>query len=125
MLSYLVSRGFWLRGFYVLGVYQNRRPLTSLAMFSRWAGRPSERELSEPLVLGRKKKMMTTRKELLLEDTEALHQGVHSQCAKQTQTRRAEVPWQRGERLWHIQCAVLETVMSPRTEAFPSSFLLS
>lgn len=74
-------------------VYKNQCALTSSAMLSRWTGRPSERELSEPLVLGKIRRK--TQKELSDEEAEALNQGVTVSVAKQTLARWAKVPWQR------------------------------
>lgn len=88
-------------------------------MLSRWAGRPSERELSEPLVLGKIRKK--TQKELSDKEAEALN----CQCGKTNpgQTGKGALAEGEGERGWAIQCAVLETGIPLR--ASPSSFLLS
>lgn len=92
-------------------VYKNQCTLTSSAMLSRWAGRPSERELSEPLVLGKIRKK--TQKELSDKEAEALNQGVTVSVAKQTLARRAKVPWQRESRTLGY------TVYSPRDLGSP------
>lgn len=80
-------------------VYENQCTLTSSAMLSRWAGRPSERELSEPLVLGKIRKK--TQKELSDKEAEALNQGVTVSVAKQTLARLAE--GEQGPGLYSVQ----------------------
>lgn len=72
-------------------------------MLSRRAGRASERELSEPLVLGKIRKK--TQKELSDKEAEALN----CQCGKTNPGQMGKGALAEGERDWAIQCAVLET----------------
>jgi hypothetical protein len=104
--------------FNVLGVHKNQRPLTSSAtMFSRRMGGPSERELSEPLVLAPKgeNRERETRKEWVLKEAEALYLGIHNHNSKAKAGRmgRGDVRGRKGP--WE------SNVTSLRIEASASS----